>query len=105
MGLNGNHEQFIRTLIMRGLGIYGYKKMAEICEESGIALLPNGEFEVISDAPTDKILHDIILNYSKFNLAAKMTAMLLAKRHNVPIPPDLTKKKRLSRIRRLFKRS
>ncbi len=96
-------KEFTQILVQRGLGLYGREKMAQICYESDIALLDDDTIDFLSD-DLKKSVEKLLLNYSKFNLTAKMTAVVLAKRHGIPIPPALQKKKKKSRIRRLFSR-
>ena len=99
-------DEFASVLVARGLGIYGRQKMAEICEKSGVALMDDDTIDWLA---SDKLaaIKQLIINYSKFNLPAKMTAIVLAKRYNIPIPEEELgrKKRRVSRFRRLFKRS
>lgn len=92
-----NREMFLKALVERGLGIYGREKMAEICYASGVALLDDNSVDFLDDNH-GKALESLILNYSQINLPARMTAMVLAKRFNIPIPKELGQKKRQSRF-------
>ena len=97
-------KEFVEVLVKRGLGIYGKEKMAKICYDSGIALLDDDSIDFIDDN-IEEAIKKLLINYSKFNLVAKMTAVVLAKRYGIPIPPELQKKKKKkSRLRRLFSR-
>ena len=93
--------EFASVLIRRGLGIYGRIRVAEICSESNVALLDDNTVDWVTE-DIDKAVNDLIVNFSKSNLPAKMTAMVLAKKYGIPFPEELTKKKRRqSRFRRL----
>ncbi len=96
-------EALAEILVKRGLGIYGREKMAKICYDSGIALLDDDSVDFIDDNKEEAI-KKLLINYSKFNLVAKMTAVVMAKKYGVPIPPELQKKKKKSRLRRIFSR-
>lgn len=97
-----NIDELVSTLVARGLGIYGREKMAEICLSSGVALLDDNTTDWLED-DIEAALQKFLINYSKFNLAAKMTVLVIAKRYGVPIPEELKrKKKRKSRFRRLL---
>ncbi len=97
-------HQLIKTLIARGLGIYGRQKMGEICENAGIALLDDDTMDWLID-DKERALRDFLVNYAKQNIAARMTVMVLAKKHGIPVPDELQRKKRITtRFRRLFRR-
>ncbi|MCF2137837.1 MAG: hypothetical protein K9W43_11455 [Candidatus Thorarchaeota archaeon] len=97
-------QQLIGTLVARGLGIYGRERMAKICESAGIALLDDDTTDWLAD-DKERALNDFLVNYAQQNIAARMTVMVLAKRHGVPIPDKIQRKKRItSRFRRLFRR-
>ncbi len=89
-------EEFARILIMRGFGLYGDNKMLRICSDSGLSCETDGSFTGISEENMDEVIEKLLVNYSKFNLPAKMTSLVLAKKHGIPIPDALkapTKKK------------
>ncbi len=97
-------DELVTILVSRGLGIYGRDKMAQICMDSGVALLDDNTTDWLEE-DVEAALKKFLINYSKFNLAAKMTVLVLAKRFGVPIPEELKrKKKRKSRFRRLLSR-
>ncbi|MCF2142875.1 MAG: hypothetical protein K9W42_04170 [Candidatus Heimdallarchaeota archaeon] len=99
---NETINQFARILIMRGMGLYGRERMTRICRDSGIVCHADGRFEHLVENDLEK-LTKLMVNYSKFNLPAKMTALVLAKRFGIPIPPELqSPKKRKSKHRRWY---
>jgi len=88
-------KEFARLLIMRGFGLYGEKKMVKICSDSEIACRSDGSFDY-DEEHTEEALTKLMLNYAKFNLPAKMTVLILAKKYGITIPEELkssTKKK------------
>ena len=98
-------NEFLSILISRGLGIYGHDRMVKICGNSGILLNDDDSFNLTSTNDLSTILNQFIVNYSQFNLPAKMTAMVLAKKFQIPIPDTLKQKpKKKSRFRRLLER-
>ncbi|MBD3192505.1 MAG: hypothetical protein GF308_17835 [Candidatus Heimdallarchaeota archaeon] len=106
MEMSTKMHEFTRTLISRGLGMYGPEKMQKICSDSGFRLDDDGSFEKNPEADLESAVQKLLINYSKFNLPAKMTAMVLAKKYNIKIPEALQKKrKRKSRFRHLFERT
>jgi hypothetical protein len=86
--------EFARIIIQRGMGLYGTQKMLEICKKSGLSCRNDGTFEPLDEKKLEKKLEKLIINYAQFNLPAKMTALVLAKKHNIPIPEELKGKKR-----------
>ena len=82
-------EEFARILIMRGFGLYGDNKMLRICSDSGIDCETDGSFTGISEDNMNEVIEKLLVNYSKFNLPAKMTSLVLAKKHGIPIPKEL----------------
>jgi len=93
-------NQFAKILIMRGLGLYGSERMARICQDSGIVCYADGRFEQLTEGEFEK-LNKLMINYARFNLPAKMTTIVLAKRFGIPIPQELqSQKKRKSKHRR-----
>ncbi len=97
-------KQLVDVLVARGLGLYGRKKMVQICYDSGVALLDDDSTDWLGD-DIGSAVNDFLVNYAKFNLAAKMTAMVLAKKFDIDLPEGLKrKKKRKSRLRRLLGR-
>jgi precorrin-6B methylase 1 len=105
--MNNKHlKNFVELLISRGLGLYGQKEMAKICYESGIALTDLNEIEWMT-GKHEKAVQSLLVNYGTRNLPAKMTVMVLARKHNIPLPEKLTKKKRNKKqnlFKRIFKR-
>ena len=102
-GLDENYSKFLKEIVNRGLGIYGPEKMAKICYESDVALMDDNSLDFLSENYKDSV-SKLIENYSKINLSAKMTALILAKRYNIPIPDSLKKKKKKSRFLGRFRR-
>ncbi|MFX0092124.1 MAG: hypothetical protein ACFFBD_10220 [Candidatus Hodarchaeota archaeon] len=98
-----SQSDFLSALIQRGLGIYGKARMGQICQASKIRLLEEGGFEWLG-SDHDQILQAFILNYSKLNVPAKMTALVLAKKHGIPLPEAFQAKKKRSRLRKLLKK-
>ncbi len=94
---------FVDLLVLRGLGLYGQARMAKICYDSGIALTDKNEIEWM-EADHPKSVHNLLVNYGSKNLPAKMTAIVLARQHNIPVPETLLAKKRNKRRRSIFKR-
>ncbi|MHA1784555.1 MAG: hypothetical protein ACTSVY_02260 [Candidatus Helarchaeota archaeon] len=102
--LNVDLKSFVNLVIKRGLGLYGQEKMAKICYDSGIALTDKNEVEWLSDNHAENV-KKLLENYGTQSLPAKMTAIVLARQHNIPVPESLLKKKKkksrwLSRFRR-----
>ena len=90
MGVSrGNIEQLVHTLVQRGLGIYGYKRMVEMCESAGVALLDDYTVDWLDD-DHERALNRFLISYARQNPAARMTVLVLAKRHGVPIPVSYT---------------
>ena len=85
-------KEFARLLIMRGFGLYGDKQMTRICKESEISCETNGTFQ-IEDQKIDEAITKLMINYAKFNLPAKMTVLVLAKKHGIAIPDALKSSK------------
>ncbi len=97
-------DQLVHTLVQRGLGIYGYEKMTEICESSGVALLDDFSIDWLDD-DRERALKRFLISYARQNPAARMTVLVLAKRYGVPVPKELERKKRFrAKFRRLFRR-
>lgn len=92
-----NVQIFLKEIVERGLGIYGRDKMAEICYNSQIGLLDDYTLDWLSDDHTEA-LNKLIVNYSKINLPAKMTVMVLAKKHGIKIPDTIQTTKKRSRF-------
>jgi hypothetical protein len=93
-------NKFAKILIVRGLGIYGENKMRKICSESGLDCNSDGTFEPLTHDNYSEKLRELMINYSKFNLPAKMTTIVLAKRYGITIPEELrTSKRRKSKYR------
>ena len=88
MTMKEAHE-FARILIMRGFGLYGDNKMMRICSDSGLSCDTDGSFTGINEENMDEVIQRLLINYSKFNLPAKMTSLVLAKKHGIPIPEEL----------------
>ncbi len=98
-----NHQQaaeFAQLLIMRGLGLYGDKKMAKICDDSGMDCRAGSSYELPDNENIEDSLKKLMINYSKFNLPAKMTVLVLAKKYGMLIPEELkSSKKKKSKYR------
>jgi hypothetical protein len=82
-------EEFASILIKRGFGLYGDDKMLKICKESGITCETDGSFTEITNENKMQVIKDLIINYSKFNLPAKMTSIVLARKYGIPVPEEL----------------
>jgi len=98
-----NQETFLKELIERGLGIYGKEKMAEICFNSKIGLLDDYSLDWLSD-DHDTAFKNLIENYSSINLTAKMTVMVLAKKHGIPLPESVTITKKKSKFLKFLRK-
>ena len=98
-----NIVQLTEILVSRGLGMYGHEMMQKICYDSGIALLDDDSIDWLQE-DKEKSMNDFLINYSAMNLAAKMTAIVLAKKYEIPIPEQIKKKKRNSRFQRILRR-
>ncbi len=105
MGIDKNAiQELVDVLVARGLGLYGKEKMAEICYDSGVALLDDNSTDCLDD-DMEGSLSKFLVNYARFNIAAKMTVMVLVKKFKILLPEELQrKKKRKSRFRRLMER-
>ncbi|MHA1210892.1 MAG: hypothetical protein ACTSSH_00385 [Candidatus Heimdallarchaeota archaeon] len=82
-------NDFAKLLIMRGFGLYGDNRMMKICVDSGITCETDGSFTPIHEDNMEIIIEQLIVNYAKFNLPAKMTSLVLAKKYGIPIPDEL----------------
>ncbi len=98
MGLNREAmETLVLDLIQRGLGLYGRERMEEILKRSGISVLENGT-SFWADDDKEDALNRFMINYSKFSIAARMTVLVFAKKHGIPLPMEMrSSKKRKSR--------
>lgn len=85
-------KEFARLLIMRGFGLYGDKKMTKICSESEVSCKTDGSFH-IEEQNIAIALNKLMINYAQFNLPAKMTVLVLAKKYGIPIPEELKSSK------------
>ena len=95
-----NINEFASILIKRGFGLYGDERMLKICTDSGIACETDGSFDKLTERNMNDTIKHLIINYSKFNLPARMTAIVLAKKYNIPIPNELkTPAKKKSKYR------
>ncbi len=105
MGIDKNAiQELVDVLVARGLGLYGKEKMAKICSDSGVALLDDNSTDWLDDDIMGS-LNKFLVNYAGFNIASRMTVMVLMKMVNIPLPEELQrKKKRKSRFRRLLER-
>ncbi len=86
-------KAFVDLMVERGLGLYGSTKMAEICYDSGIGLTDHHEIDWI-DKDHFASVQRLLVNYSSVNLVSKMTAIVLARRNNIPVPDKLLEKKK-----------
>ncbi len=84
---------FVDLLVERGLGLYGSTKMGEICYESGIGLTDQFEIDWIDEDHFTSV-QNLLVNYSSVNLVSKMTAIVLARRNNIPVPEKILEKKK-----------
>lgn len=96
-----NYFEFAQTLTLRGLGFFGRERMQAICTESGVTLNPDNTIGFVIEL-TDAV-SKLIINFSKANVIAKMTATTLAKQYKIPIPDEINKKKKSSRFKRIFR--
>lgn len=87
-------KNFVSLMVQRGLGLYGQVEMAKICYESGIALTDKNEIDWLAENHTMAV-EKLLINYGSRNLPAKMTAIVLARQHNIPVPSVLMEKKKL----------
>ncbi|HEC39231.1 hypothetical protein LCGC14_0751150 [marine sediment metagenome] len=90
---NDKLKTFVDLLVERGLGLYGSAKMGEICYDSGIGLTDQLEIDWIEDDHFTCVQR-LLVNYSSVNLVSKMTAIVLARRNNIPVPDKLLEKKK-----------
>ena len=88
---------FAKTLVHQGIDIYGRDRLAEICFIGDFGLLDDNSIEPLSDNLIENV-NNLFIEYSKINVSAKMTAIHLAKQYNIPIPSEVSKKKKRSRI-------
>mgnify|MGYP006290255131 CR=1 FL=1 len=95
-------SEFVNTIVTRGLGLYGQDEMAKICYDSGIALTDKNEIDWLSDNHY-KSVQNLLVNYGTRNLPAKMTAIVLARKFDIPVPEDLERKKKKKRWK-IFRR-
>ena len=91
-------KTFVDIVVRRGLGLYGQEKMARICYDSGIALTERNEIDWLTENHDDSV-QKLLENYGANSLPAKMTAIVLARQHNVPVPESLLQKKKKKKSR------
>ena len=104
MEVSNKFDRFAKLLVQRGMGLYGRTKMESICYESGIFLLDDDSIS-IPDEKKKSTVDNLMVNYAKFNLVAKMTVMALAKQYEIELPEEIKKKRsRKSRFSRIFRR-
>jgi len=104
MEVSNKFDRFAKLLVQRGMGLYGRTKMESICYESGIFLLDDDSIS-IPDEKKKSTVDNLMVNYAKFNLVAKMTVMALAKHYEIELPEEIKKKRsRKSRFSRIFRR-
>jgi hypothetical protein len=87
---------FVSIMVQRGLGLYGQTEMAKICYNSGIALTDQNEVDWLAENHTEAV-QKLLINYGSKNLPAKMTAIVLARQHNIPVPDALLEKKQMKK--------
>ncbi len=86
--------EFARLLIMRGFGLYGDKQMIKICKDSGIDCKTSDSYDFPDSENLEEALRKLMINYSSFNLPAKMTVLVLAKKFGLEIPEELKSSKK-----------
>lgn len=96
-------KDFVDLMVTRGLGLYGQELMAQICFNSGIALTDRNEIDWLEENHFDAV-QNLLKNYGSRNLPAKMTAIVLARQHRIPVPDELLQKKRSNKRRGIFRR-
>ena len=79
---------FVHLVVKRGLGLYGQEKMAKICFNSGIALTDTNEVDWLKENHANCV-QTLLINYGSTNLPAKMTAIVLARKNQIPVPDEL----------------
>jgi hypothetical protein len=87
-------QEFVSIMVTRGIGLYGRDEMARICYDSGIALLDDNRIEWLEEGDRNKLVQRLLINYGSKNLPAKMTAIVLARQNNIPVPEELLEKKK-----------
>lgn len=92
----------VKSLVQRGLGLYGQTEMAQICYNSGIALTDLNEIDWLEENH-GKSVEKFLINYGTRNLPAKMTVIIMARKYRIPIPEVLTEQNRGKRRRRKIK--
>lgn len=98
-----DQQIFLKELIERGLGIYGRDKMAEICFNSKIGLLDDYSLDWLTE-DHDEAFNNLLQNYASINLPAKMTVMVLAKRHGIDLPESVTITKKKSKFLKFLRK-
>mgnify|MGYP000625098226 FL=1 len=99
-------KQFVSVMVTRGIGLYGRDEMAKICYNSGIGLLDDNNIEWMDNSSDrNDLVRQLLINYGSRNLPAKMTAIVLARQNNIPVPEELLekKKKKTSWIKKILK--
>ncbi len=87
-------KDFVSVMVTRGIGLYGRDEMAKICYDSGIGLLDDNRIEWMDEGDRNNLVQRLLINYGSKNLPAKMTAIVLARQHNIPVPEELLEKKK-----------
>ena len=96
-------REFAKLIVQRGLGLYGRDAVAQMCYDAGIALTDTNDVTWL-DPSADKVqlVQNLLREYGSRNLPARMTAIVLARQHSIPVPEALLEKKSKKQTRFKF---
>ena len=94
-----------KELIARGMGLYGREAITRLAYNVGLAFLDDDSVEWLDSDPTTRetVIRNFLVEYSKINLPAKMTAIVYARKYRIELPDSVRKKKtRRTRLKKWF---
>lgn len=86
-------ELFLHDLVIRGLGIYGLNRISLIARSSGIVINDDNTISVPKETAIEA-LESFIQEYASLSRSARLTVILLAKKHGITLSGDLRIQKR-----------
>ena len=82
-------ELYLHDLVIRGLGIYGLNRISLIARSSGIVINDDNTISVPKETAIEA-LESFIQEYASLSRSAKLTVILLAKKHGISLSDNLT---------------
>ncbi len=91
-----------KELVHRGMSLYGRKAIANLSYKVGLALLDDDTVEWLDPwkYSPEVVIRRFLIEYSKINLPAKMTAIVYSRRYQIPLPLDIRKTSRIAKLKR-----